>query len=161
MGESEGSSRPRGPAAPSCLVALLLSVLVSISACAAPHARVRLTDAQLDKIGAGEGLCAAFGIQGSCVVSSVTVFDPFLPPSSDPACGTLPGTNRQCVECTQARPIPASGGVTLIQSLTAGGSSVSQTNSVSGEGSMSSLGRLPYWMHGQGPYLVPLLPMPR
>jgi hypothetical protein len=158
--DSGGSARPGAPARRRSLVALLLGALLLISACAPTQPKVLLTDAKLDTIGAGTEVCGLFGIDGPCVASSFTVFDPVLPPSPDLACGTLPGTNRQCVASTLASPLPAGAAVTLIQSFAAGGSSVFQRNSARGDGTMWPSGRVPYWMRGPGPYLVPLFPNP-
>ena len=154
--DSGGSAGLRGPATWGPLVTLLLGALLLISACAATKQKVLLTDAELDTIGAGAEVCALFGIDGPCVASSFTVFDPALPPSPNVACGTLPGTSRQCVESTLASPLSEGAGVTLIQSFTAGGSSVFQVNSAPADELMAPSGRLPYWMHGPGPYHLPV-----
>ena len=159
--DSGGFAGLRGPTRWGSLVILLLSALLFISACAARQ-KVLLTDAELDTIGAGgTEVCGLFGIDGPCVASSFTVFDPALPPSAGLACGTLSGTNRQCVESTLAVPLPAGSSATLIQSFSVGGSSVFQRNSAQDNGLVGPSGRVPYWMRGPGPHLVPLFPNPR
>ena len=157
--DSGSSARLKGPTRRGCLLALLLGALLLISACATKP-KVLLTDAELDKIGAGTEECGLFGINGPCVASSLTVFDPVLPPSPDPACGTLPGTNRQCAASTLASPLPADTTVTLIQSFAAGGSSVFQRNSARADGPVWPSGRVPYWMCGPGPHFAPFSPIP-
>jgi hypothetical protein len=158
--DSGSSARLSGTARCGRLPALLLGVLLLISACAT-KAKVLLTDAELDMISAGTEECGLFGINGPCVASSLTVFDPVLPPSPDPACGTLLGTNRQCVASTLASPLPADTTVTLIQSFAAGGSSVFQVNSARAGDPVWPAGPVPYWMRGPGPFLVPWYSPPR
>jgi hypothetical protein len=158
--DSGGSARFRKSARRGTLVALLLGAFVLISGCAA-KSKVLLTDAEMDAIGAGTEMCGLFGVDGPCVGSSFTVFDPALPPSPGLACGSLSGTSQQCMQSTLAVPLPAGSAATLIQSFSVGGSSVFQYNSAQDNGVAGLSGRVPYWMHGPGPYLVPLMPNPR
>ncbi len=114
------------------LTAVVLGgAVLALAACAQHKGKVLLTDAELDKVRAGTDLCALFGVNGPCVGSYLQVFDPALPPN--PACGTLPGANTNCVTLLSSSPLPANGSVKLEQSFRVEGAfnfqSVSQTNS--------------------------------
>ena len=102
------------------VAAVLLGMLLCVPACA-PQRKVALTDAEMDRIGAGWDLCGLFGIRGPCVGSVMEVYDPALGSTQTPYSSTI------------ASPLPESGTVTLNQSVTIQGpssfQSVSQTNS--------------------------------
>ena len=119
---------------------VLMGALLVLAACG-PEGKVLMTDAELDKVSAGTDSCGLFGINGPCVGSFLQVFDPSLPPN--PPCGTLAGTNTNCVTLFSSSPLPASGSVLLEQSFAVQGpftyQSVVQRNSVGTAGPQQSL----------------------
>jgi hypothetical protein len=117
-----------------------MGALLLLAACG-HDGKVLMTDAELDKVGAGADFCGLFGINGPCVGSFLQVFDRSLPPT--PSCGTLPGANTNCVTLFSASPLPPSGSVLLEQSFVVQGpftyQSVVQRNSAGTAGPQQPL----------------------
>ncbi len=122
---------------------VLMGALLVLAACGT--GKVLMTDAELDEVHAGKYTCGLFGTGGSCVGSFLQVFDPSLPPN--PACGTLPGTNTNCVTSFSLSPLPPSGSILLEQSFEGKGpltyQSVYQRNSLSTPGPQPPLDCIP------------------
>ena len=104
------------------VAAVLIAVLLSMTACAQSRGKVQLTDAQMEGIGAGTDLCGLFGVSAPCVGSFLQIFDPALGSPDN-------------LTSSVGKTLPPSGKVTIQQSLGIDGfgtsQSASQTNSVS------------------------------
>ncbi len=113
---------------------VLVGALLVLAACGT--GKVHMTDAELDEVYAGKYTCGLFGTSGPCAGSFLQVFDPSLPPN--PACGTLPGANTNCVTSFSSSPLPPGGSVLLEQSFVGKGpltyQDVHQRNSLSAPG---------------------------
>ena len=105
-----------------CVVAVLIAVLLSMSACAQSRGKTLLTDAQLEGINAGTGLCSLFGVTAPCVGSFLQVFDPALGSPDNPFTSSV------------GKGLSPSGKVAIERSFAIGGlgtsQSVSQSNSL-------------------------------
>ena len=107
------------------VVAVLIAVLLSMTACAQSRGKMLLTDTQMDAIKAGTDLCVLFdsNLSSPCVGSFLQVFDPMLGSPGNPFTAKV------------GVPLPPSGKVKVDQSFVIDGFGTSQSafqsNSVS------------------------------